>query len=113
MIEAKYFKDEVYKEKIMKIHTLVSLSLFKYRKNPDAWYHLLNGDQRWLDKNRAKDALKILDCLDFFLDHGMLDAYLEQFEMLWPLLNESKVGPLIYDKIAREFGSDCFFLQSE
>ena len=111
MIEAKYFKDEAYKDRIMEIHTLVSLTLSQCRRKRHAWYHLQNEDERWLDKNRSKDALRILDCLDFFLDKGMLDAYQEQFEVLWPLLNESKVGPLIHQKIALEFGADCFFLQ--
>ncbi len=113
MIEEKYFKDEAYKDRLMEIHTLVSLTLSQYHKNRGAQYHLQNGDQRWPDKNRAKDALKVLDCLDFFLDQGIFDAYLEQFEVLWSLLNESRVGAIIYDKIALQFGKDCFFLQSD
>jgi hypothetical protein len=109
MIKADYFKH--CKKKIMKIHTLVSLTLFKYRQNRSAWCHLQNADERWLDKERAKEVLSILDALDFCLDHGKVDDYLEQLKMLWPLLNESKIGTIIYDKIALEFGEDCFFLQ--
>ncbi len=105
------FENQAYKDNLMKIHTLISLTLFQYRKDRQAWYHLQNGDQRWLDKERAKEALRVLDALDFSLDHGKLEEYLEQLERLWELLNESKVGPLIYDKIVYQFGADCFFIK--
>ncbi len=105
------FKNQACKDNIMKIHTLVSLTLFRCRKNRQAWHHLQNGDQRWLDKERAKEALSVLDALDFYLDHGRLDDYLEQLEKLWTLLNESQVGSLIYDKIVEQFGRDCFFIK--
>ncbi len=107
------FNNQTYKDTIMEIHTLVSLTLFRYRKKRQAWYHLQNGDQRWLDKERAKEALSVLDALDFYLDQGRLEDYLEQLERLWTLLNESQVGSLIYDKISKQFGEDCFFIVLE
>lgn len=113
MLTTEYFKDQAYKDTIMEIHTLVSLTLFRYRKNRQAWYHLQNGDQRWLDKEGTKKALSVLDALDFYLDHGRLDDYLEQLEKLWALLNELQVGSVIYDKIVKQFGGDCFFIKLE
>ena len=104
------FKSEAFKDQTVKIHTEVSLSLSKYLKNQNACRHVKTGDQCFLEKEAAKEALKVLDDLDIFLEKGYLEAYLEQHAILWRLLEELELSVLIGESIAKQFGKNCFFI---
>jgi hypothetical protein len=98
------FRSEAYKEEMMKIHTLVSLTLSRHLNSRVDRVHRETDDQRWLSEQGVQEALKLLDQLDWFLEKGPLNSYLEQHALLWALLEELGLTPGLEEAIKRQFG---------
>ena len=110
MLDEEDFKNEAFKDQTMKIHTEVSLAISTRLKNQEAWHHGKTDDQHFFIKERCREGLAALDCLDILLEHGGFEAYLEQHAILWRLLEELDLVLLIRKKIAQKFGKNCFFI---
>ena len=107
MFDEEDFKDEAFKDKTMKIHTEISLTLSKHLKNQEAWHDRETGRQYFLAQ--IQEAWKVLDSLDICLEKDYFEAYLEQHAILWQLLEELGLAILIAERISRQFGEHCFF----
>ncbi len=113
MLYKEDFESQAFKNQAQKIHAEVLLILSAHLKSEKAWCHRKTGDQSWLLTQEVKDALKVLRSLDACLKKGNLDIYLEQHAILWGLLEELELVLLAREKIAKQFGKDCFFINFE
>ena len=98
------FRSSAYKEETMKIHTLVSLALSRHLSSRMDRVHRETDDQRWLTEQGVQEALTLVDQLDWFLEKGPLEDYLEQHALLWELLEELGLAPGLEEAIKHQFG---------
>ncbi len=105
MILREDFGNEQYKDQMMEIHGLVSVQVSRHLSDQEDRVHRETDDQRWLTEQGSQEALKVLDQLDWFLEKDQWKSYLVQHALLWKLLQELGLAPMLEETIRHRWGS--------